>query len=359
MIRTGIDSLLAIVMVLSFTSTRARAEASTNAMAAPDFNEVYAAVRSHLPEMSEPELNRAAVQGLLSALGPRVLLVTNGTVAKSAAETNLITKSILMDDRIAYLRVEAVADGLANATRTAYDKLAGTNKLKGVVLDLRFTHGDDYAAAAHTADLFLKKELPLLNWGTGVVRSREKSDAIALPVAVLVNRQTSGAAEALAAALRQSGAGLLLGRRTAGQAMIAKDFPLKNGDLLRIAAAPVRLGDDSPLSWQGLKPDIAVQVAPEDEQGFYADAFKTTGRTGLTAASGSSATNQTAVANRTPRRARLNEAELVRERREGISEADIQAFRNREPDQPQIQDPTLARALDLLKGLAVVRQGRP
>ena len=102
--------------------------------------------------------------------------------------------------------------------------------------------GDDYASAAATAELFIKKDQPLLDWGTGMVRSKENSDAISLPVAVLVNRQTAGAAEALAAVLREAGAGLILGSRTAGQAMIAQEFPLKNGERLRIATAPIQAG---------------------------------------------------------------------------------------------------------------------
>ena len=130
-----------------------------------------------------------------------------------------------------------------------------------MILDLRYAAGDDYASAAATAELFVKKDQPLLNWGNGMVRSKEKSDAISLPVAVLVNRQTAGAAEALAAVLRETGAGLILGSRTAGQAMIAQEFPLKNGERLRIATAPIQLGDGSALSAQGLKPDIAVEVA--------------------------------------------------------------------------------------------------
>ena len=95
-----------------------------------------------------------------------------------------------------------------------------------------------------------------------MVRSKENSDALSVPVAVLVNRQTVGAAEALAAVLRETGAGLILGSNTAGQAMIAQEFPLKNGERLRIATAPIQLGDGSALSGQGLKPDIAVEVAP-------------------------------------------------------------------------------------------------
>jgi hypothetical protein len=223
---------------------------------------------------------------------------------------------------------------------------------------LRYTAGDDYASAAATADLFARKDQPLLNWGNGVVRSKEKSDAIALPVAVLVNRQTVGAAEALAAVLRETGAGLILGGTTAGQAMIAQEFPLKNGERLRIATAPIQLGDGSALSAQGLKPDIAVEVRPDDERVYYADAFKATGGTDAVASASLALTNQVNGTNRVARRTRFNEAELVRERREGISEADVTALRDREPERPMVHDPVMARAVDLLKGLALVRQSR-
>ena len=70
-------------------------------------------------------------------------------------------------------------------------------------------------------------------------------------------------------------------------------------------------------------------------------------------ASGSGLTNSANGTNRAARRQRFNEAELVRERREGISEADVTALREREPEKPVVDDPALARAMDLLKGLAV------
>jgi hypothetical protein len=51
---------------------------------------------------------------------------------------------------------------------------------------------------------------------------------------------------------------------------------------------------------------------------------------------------------------------LVRERREGtnLNTDDFTAVRDREPEKPLIRDPVLARAVDLLKGLAVVRRAR-
>ena len=73
-------------------------------------------------------------------------------------------------------------------------------------------------------------------------------------------------------------------------------------------------------------------------------------KTNLLAATGLSVTNQGAGTNHLARRPRFNEAELVRERREGVSEADLTALRDRELEKPTVQDPALARALDLLRG---------
>ena len=354
-----ITLLLAVLLVLAGGQAGLRAQAKAEEAQGPDFKEVYDLIRAHLAGMSEGQLNQAAVSALVSGLAPRVSLVTNAAAASAAGETPLVVKSSVFDGDILYVRVGRVGDRLAQAISAACSKPGTTNKMKGVALDLRYAGGDDYAAAAAAADLFVKKEAPLLNWGGGMVRSKEKSDAIGLPVAVLVNRQTAGAAEALAAALRETGTGLILGGKTAGQAMVAQEFPLKNGDRLRIATAPIQLGDGSALSGQGLKPDIAVEVSPEEERAYYVDAFKMTDRTNLQASAAASATGLGNGTNRLARRPRFNEAELVRERREGVSEADVTAMRGREPDQPMVQDPALARALDLLRGLALVRQPRP
>ncbi|MGO8929083.1 MAG: S41 family peptidase [Limisphaerales bacterium] len=358
MMRIGINLLLLVLLVLAGGEAGLRAQTKAEEAQGPDFKEVYDLIRTHLAGMSEGQLNQAAVSALVSGLAPRVSLVTNVVAASAAGETPLVIKSSVFEGDILYVRVGRVGDGLAQAITAACSKPGTTNKLKGVTLDLRYAGGDDYAAAAAAADLFVKKAEPLLNWGSGMVRSKEKSDAIGLPVAVLVNRQTAGAAEALAAAMRETGAGLILGGKTAGQAMVAQDFPLKNGERLRIATAPIQLGDGSAMSEQGLKPDIAVEVSPEDERAYYVDAFKVTEKTNLLASAAASAAGPGNGTNSGARRPRFNEAELVRERREGVSEAELTALRAPEPEKPLVRDPALARALDLLRGLALVRQPR-
>ena len=354
MTRFGLH-LFSLILLAVFASAPNGLTASTNV--APDFKEVYELLRSHLTGVSDADLNRAAVEGLLTNMRGKITLVAPDGSSGGKTTGPLVTKAVFLEDEVAYVRVGRVADGLAREISEAYRAL-GTNKLKGMVLDLRFAGGDDFAAAAATVDLFVAKERPLLDWGDGMSKSKEKENAIKLPVAVLVNRDTSGAAEAVAAILRETGAGLILGGSTAGGAMIAKDFPLKDGQRLRIATVPVKLGDGSPMSAQGVKPDIEVAVTPEAERAYLEDAYASLSRTNASA--GSSVFTSADGTNRPVRRPRISEADLVRERREGtnLNLENFTAVRDREPDKPVIRDPVLARAVDLLKGLAVVRRAR-
>jgi C-terminal processing protease CtpA/Prc len=331
------------------------AVAQTNSTA-PTFQEVYDLIRQHATGLSDAELNRAAVQGLIAALAPKVSLVTNDTSSTSGG-SQPVTEAKVYDGDIAYLRIARVERGLASVVSGDYQQLNSTNKIDGVVLDLRYTGGSDYESAASTSDLFVNKKQPLLNWNGGVLSSHEKTNGITVPVAVLVNHDTAGASEALAAMLRETTTGLILGSRTAGAAMVTKDFPLGNGQRLRIASAPIILGDGASLSSEGVKPDIDVNVNPNNERAFYADAFFAVPETNHV---NGSSTNLASGTNQSLERVPFNEAELVREHKAGEN-PDDEDTPKRPPELkvPVVSDPALARALDLLKGLAVVRQNHP
>ena len=209
---------------------------------AADFKEVYELLRKNAESVNETELNRAAVDGLLSELSSRAWLVDPSK--PTAPETNVapVSSTALFDENYGYVRIGRVSGLLPEQFSSSLGKLSATNKLKGLVIDLRYAAGTDYDAAAKVADRFLGSEQPLLDWGKGMVKSTDKTNAFRQPVAILVNQFTSGAAEALAAVLRQKDVGLLIGTNTAGQASITKDFPLQGGEVLRIAVAPVKVG---------------------------------------------------------------------------------------------------------------------
>jgi C-terminal processing protease CtpA/Prc len=330
----------------------------------PNFDEVYQLLRSNLDGVSQADLDRAAVKGLLEQLSGQAMLVESNSAAIPAA-SGALGKVALYDGSYAYLRIARVEGNLAEQLRAAYQGLARTNKskIKGVILDLRFAEGNDYGAAAAAADCFLNSDQPLLDWGTGSARATKKTNSIAAPVAILVNSQTAGAAESLAAALREAEIGLILGGATAGQAKVFKEFSLDNGQKLRIATAQIKLGDGTPLVC-GLKPDIAMEASLADERAYLEDPYKiphspAPARNESAAGSNLSSTNEWA-------HRPTNEAELVREHRAGETLNEDSDKMNpeiiaapEEPVPPVIADAVLARALDLLKGLAVIQQGHP
>jgi hypothetical protein len=317
----------------------------------PKFQEVYQVLSTNLEGVNATELDQAAVLGLIHQLGPRVNLVTAEADSSNAAP---LADVRMFDESFAYFRVDSVTANLPEAFRAAYKQMTETNKskIKGLVLDLRFADGFDYAAAAKLADCFLSSDHPLLDWQTGSARATLKADAITIPVAILINSQTAGAAEALAAVLRDTDVGLILGGQTAGRANIFKEFPLRDGGKLRVAVAQVSFGAGKTRP-HGLTPDIAINTSLEDERAYLQDPFKGLHPTAVAKAEG--------AAKEVVNQPRMNEVELIREHNIGEDRNETPVRNTADVPQPApvVADPVLARALDLLKGLAVVQPNRP
>jgi len=325
---------------------------------APDFKEVYELLRANLKDGAEAELNRAAVEGLLGQLKSRAALIGESSAGHRSGSDSAF-RTAVFDGSYAYLRIGHISESVDQQVLKAYQQLASSNQIKGVVIDLRFADGQDYAAATALADLFFSNEKPLLDYGDGLKKSTAKTNAFSLPLAVLVNRQTTGAAEAFAGVLRQASIGLLIGTNTAGKATMGKEFALKNGQRLWIATSLLKLGNGQTFPATGLQPDIHVEVNPEDEKAYFEDAYQILPRGG---ALSNASTNQAnlSVTNRLPHH-RTTEAELVRMHRDGeLPDPDAVPARARDSEAPPhvVYDPALARAIDLLKGLSVVQQFR-
>jgi hypothetical protein len=327
---------------------------------APDFKEVYDLLRANLPDATDAALNRAAVAGLVSQFPGKVVLVGGpaggGTASPSGAMAS--SRSAVIENNVAYLRVGRVAASLGGELAAAGPALTASNKIAGAVLDLRFAGGEDYGAAREAAGLWADK----------------KSRPFAGPLIVVVNNATRGAAETLAAALRTAGGVLILGSSTAGDATTFKEFVLKDGERLLVATARGK-GNGQAIPADGLKPDIAMTVDADDERASWQNPYgKPAAGTNVT---------QTATNSFLPFVDRTSEADLVRQQQkdgklisplkpagptrnpvrknnddDGDNDGGLPARAAKAP-RPMLRDPVLARAVDLVKGLAVVQGARP
>jgi hypothetical protein len=319
----------------------------------PPLGELRDVLRKHVRDLPEAELDAVATQALLDRVQGRILAEDEAVNEESDAAA--IAEKRVFEPGCIYVRIGQVSLGLGPQLAAILRDTNLVSTTRGLVLDLRFAGGNDYAGAANAANLLVAGDTPILDWGEGTLRATPKESAWDLPVTVLVNRETTGAAEALAAALRAANVGLVIGNRTAGKAAVYREVPLSDGRRLRLAAARVRAGEGNVLGPDGVQPDISVKVAPEQERAYLADPY-----TAITSGSSSPvATNQ--VVGTVSVRRRMTEAELVRQRRaanEGTTVSNPPPTAATEAPAKVIRDPVLGRALDLIKGLAVLQPTR-
>jgi len=142
---------------------------------------------------------------------------------------------------------------------------AGASAL-GVILDLRSNvASDDYQGAAQVLSFFAPADAALSKYNAMGANHAAASPSMHLPMVVLINHETTGAAEALAACLKTDGA-LLVGRETRGQAAVFAEQKLSSGQILRFAVQNVFQADGTPLFGHPVVPDISLNVDDHSEK---------------------------------------------------------------------------------------------
>ncbi len=324
------------------------------------WKEVYELIRTNLHFSKESDLNQAAVEQLLEKHPNRIHWETNSIGSGEAVGTDgPATSGRVFEAGIGYVRIARVDETLPQAFQSEWARVTSTNKLKGFVLDLRYAGGSDYEASARTARAFVPGEEPLLTLAGKPIQAPSSAGfkpLFEIPLVVLVNGETRGAAEALMAILRYERASLVLGSDTAGSAGIYQLFTLSNGDRLRLLTGDIKTASGSSVAGVQLSPDIRVEVNSKEERRFWTDPYA---KALPEAAEGSAVKTASAKAPLKPA-VKINEAALVRRQREdraGFFNDDLSGERTaaiEKPRPPELRDPALARALDVLQGIAIL-----
>ena len=178
--------------------------------------------------------------------------------------------SVLLPGQIIYCRLASFETGTGFGAQLEKWIAGGA---QGVVLDLRSSSvSSDFDGAARIAGFFTAPGTPLFRVEDAHQNSRNYTSPAgtdplltAEPVTMLVNRRTSGAAEALAACLKANGA-LVIGQSTQGRGALFADDRLPSGQTLHYLAGRVTLADGTPLWNHPLVPDIGLAVDAKREE---------------------------------------------------------------------------------------------
>ncbi len=198
---------------------------------------------------------------------PEKMTITRDVVAIPAVSDKL------MEDGVGYVKVDALTKGKAQEVAAKIKSLekSGAKKL---VLDLRNASEGDETEGVAVANLFLNHGTITYLQGQKVPRQAFNADPAkaitSLPVAVLVNKGTAGAAEIVAAALLENARADVVGDKTFGEGSVQKTIDLPDGGALILSVAKYYSPSGKAIQDVAVTPNVLVaddtdNIMPDDD----------------------------------------------------------------------------------------------
>jgi carboxyl-terminal processing protease len=225
---------------------------------------------------STHDMSLAEVRNLLSGLPGSTLTVSVVRSRQAEPQKMVITRDIvtippvsdkLMDDGIGYVQVDAFSKGkaLEIAAKVKSLQKAGAKKL---ILDLRNCAEGDESEGIATANLFLNHGTIAYLQGQKVPRESFNADPskeiTSLPLAVLVNKGTAGAAEIVAAAILENARGDIVGEKTFGEGSVQKLIELPDESVLILSVAKYYSPSGKAIQDTAVTPNVTVASGDDD-----------------------------------------------------------------------------------------------
>jgi len=239
------------------------------------------------------------------------------------------------DESIGYIRINQFNRNTYDGLKNAIDKVNGEtkDKLIGYVLDLRNNPGGLLDQAIAVSDAFLEQGEIVSTRGrteTDIKRDNALPGDLTngLPIVVLINGGSASASEIVAGALQDHRRAVLMGTRSFGKGSVQTVIPVSGDGALRLTTARYFTPSGRSIQGKGIDPDIVVdqaKIEKLEEMGIHEEDLK------------GALSNPTLKAILAPD---SDKGENGKKEEEKASDKDYQ----------------LARALDLLHGLSLMRE---
>jgi len=223
-------------------------EVSTEKIKGPEGTEVTIGVRSPGAKIRQVKLTRAQIQ----------LPVVSSAVKRVGGRT------------LGYVRLLSFSEGAHALLREAVERVVKKGA-EGVVLDLRENGGGLLEEAVLSAGVFLPKDEVVVT-----TDSRTQGHAVyktvgdnlpAVPLVVLIDRNTASAAEILTAALADDAGAKVVGTRSYGKGVFQQELGLSNGGALKLTIGEYFTPKGVNLAKShGVHPDVKARDNPATRQ---------------------------------------------------------------------------------------------
>jgi carboxyl-terminal processing protease len=225
---------------------------------------------------STREMSLAEVHNLLEGQPGSNLSVAVVRARRAEPQKIVITRDLvkvppvndkMVADGIGYVQVDAFNKGKSAEVAGKVKALQKSGATK-LILDLRNCAEGEESEGISTANLFLNHGTITYLQGQKYPRAAFNADpskAIStLPLVVLVNKGTAGAAEVVAAAILENARGDVVGDKTFGEGSVQKEIPLPDGSALILSVAKYYSPSGKAIQDSAVTPNILAADGDDD-----------------------------------------------------------------------------------------------
>ncbi len=192
-----------------------------------------------------------AIKKMRGPVGTKVTLTISRPGAPDLMDFEIIREMIKiksvpyafkLDNGVGYIRISQFSENTDKELKTALDTLE-TQKIRGLIIDLRFNPGGLLDQAIDTVNEFIGPNKLVVETKGRIQQSnrqyftRFNRKTRDYPIVVLVNEASASASEIFAGSLQDWDTGLIVGKTTFGKGSVQQLFPLSNGNGIKITTS--------------------------------------------------------------------------------------------------------------------------
>lgn len=166
--------------------------------------------------------------------------------------------------KIGYIQISTFDNKVFDEFKKNFRELE-KKSIEGLVIDLRGNPGGSLLEVVHIADFLLDKQVIV------TLKSRDGKDQgfnsdsnkINIPMVLLINKMSASASEILAAAVADTGSGVLVGQTTYGKGVVQTIEALSDGDAIKLTTAEYFTPNGKSIHGVGVVPDVEIELSKD------------------------------------------------------------------------------------------------
>lgn len=161
----------------------------------------------------------------------------------------------MLDGNLGYIRITEFEGNTAEQFDEAAESLEG---MEGLIIDLRNNPGGFLTTVNDIADTILPEgTITYIEYKNGEKKYYESDEnCLDIPIAVLVNGNSASASEVLTGAIKDYGAGTIVGTTTYGKGVVQDSYSLSDGSCVKLTVAKYYTPNGVCIHGEGIDPDV-------------------------------------------------------------------------------------------------------